>query len=70
MSKSIRQILGPVKRRVKLKNQVEEARAVIESTEEESLENRIKNLNKIHSKLRKNFETLLTLETQFTEIAK
>ena len=68
MSKSIRQRLGPLKRRVK--NQVEEAKAVVESTEEESLENCVKNLNKIHSKLRKNFETLQTLETQFTEIAK
>ena len=68
MSRTIRQKLGPVKKRVK--GQVEEAKLLIESTEEEPVETRIKNLTKIYSKLQKNLETLKSLENEYTETAK
>ena len=51
MSRTIRQKLGPVKKRVK--DQVEEAKLFIESTEEEPVETRIKNLTKIYLNYRK-----------------
>ena len=64
MSRTIRQKLGPVKKRVK--SQVEEAKLLIESTEEEPVETRIKNLTKIYSKLQKNLETLKSLQNEYT----
>ena len=68
MSRTIRQKLGPVKKRVK--GQVEEAKLLIKSTEEEPVETRIENLTKIYSKLQKNLETLKSLENEYTETAK
>ena len=67
MSRTIRQKLGPVKKRVK--SRVEEAKLLIESTEEEPVETRIKNLTKIYSKLQKNLETLKNLENEYNETA-
>ena len=53
-----------------MKSQVEEAKLLIESTEEEPVETRIKNLTKIYSKLKKNLESLKSLENEYTETAK
>ena len=54
----------------RVKSQVEEAKLLIESTEEEPVETEIKNLTKIYSKLQKNLETLKSLENEYTEITK
>ena len=54
----------------RVKSQVEEAKLLIESTDEKPVETRIKDLTKIYSKLQKNLETLTSLENEYTETAK